>query len=76
MSIPLRDAGTFTAHMDSLKTDLTNLSGPLVLVAPAPCPQGGRLRLNVPRGYQNRAARPEFELRTGGVQSTVTKIVI
>lgn len=35
MSIPLRDAGTFTAHMAGLETDLTNLSGPLVLVAPA-----------------------------------------
>jgi hypothetical protein len=35
MSIPLRDAGTFTAHMAKLETDLTNLSGPLVLVAPA-----------------------------------------
>ena len=35
MSIPLRDAGTFTAHMAGLEKDLTNLSGPLVLVAPA-----------------------------------------
>ncbi len=35
MSIPLRDAGTFTAHLAGLESDLTRLSGPLVLVAPA-----------------------------------------
>ena len=35
MSIPLRDAGTFTAHLAGLESDLTGLSGPLVLVAPA-----------------------------------------
>ena len=35
MSVPLRDAGTFTTHLSGLVTDLTALSGPLVLVAPA-----------------------------------------